>query len=142
MSTTVAAPWSAEEQPPSTAFLIEKYLLVRDKKEALDKQHKEALKPYNEMLERLENMLLERLNAAGTDNTAVRGVGTAYKSTRTSVTCNAWSQTLDYIIEKEAWELLEARVNKTAALAIMEETKAPIPGVVVRQELTVNVRRA
>ena len=120
---------------------IELYIAVRDRKRDMEAAHKEALKPLDTALERLELTLLAQLDEAGVERVGSK-LGTAYKITRTSATVSHWSETLAYIQEHEAWELLEARVNKTAALAIMEETKEPIPGVTVRREHTVNVRRA
>ncbi len=121
--------------------IIEKYIALRDKKDAIKKQHTEQLKPYNEVMYAMEMALLDRLNQRGADSTKTK-VGTAYISTDTSVTCHAWSQTFDFIQKHEHWELLEARVNKTAALEIMNETGKEIPGVAVRRDQKVNIRRS
>ena len=43
------------------------------------------------------------------------------KTTKTSVTVNRWSDTLDWIQKNERWELLEARVNKTMTLETLKE---------------------
>ena len=51
-----------------------------------------------------------------------------------------WPETLRYIREREAWDLLEARVSKTAAAVVVEETGAPIPGVETTSEIRVNVQ--
>jgi len=125
----------------TTSDMIEKYIKLRDKKEEIQKLHTKQLEPYNAMMNLLEGQLLAQLNAAGLDS--MRGdAGTAYRSTHTSVTVKDWKETFDFIRSKELWELLEARVSKTAAMTVMEETKLPIPGVQVRQTVTVRVQRS
>jgi len=121
--------------------MIRNYVRVRDKKEALEKAHKEQLKPFREMLSRIEGYLLEALNQAKL-NSMNSVHGTAYKTLRTSTKVVDWPATLTFIRENEAWDLLEARVSKLAAQALIEDTKLPIPGVESTSELVVNVRRA
>jgi hypothetical protein len=89
----------------------------------------------------LEGWMLEAMNQAGLKS--MKSVhGTAYKSLRTSTKVVDWTEALRYIRENEAWDLLEARVSKSAAAVVVEETGAPIPGVETTSEITVNVRRA
>lgn len=143
MSTTV----TTVEPPPKTLpamtpeRAIENYLKLREKRDAIKDAHKDQLKPYNEVLTQLEGYLLGVLNTAGVQNMKSK-TGTVYKSVDTSVTCNAWSKTLDWIREHEAWEMLEARVSKTAVMAHQEEVGEIPPGVSVRQEIKVHVRKA
>jgi hypothetical protein len=68
--------------------------------------------------------------------------GTAYRTVRTSAKVIDWVQTLTYIREHNAWDLLEARVSKLAAQELIKETKLPIPGVETSSEVCINVRRA
>jgi len=123
----------------TVAQMTEKFLQLRRKKQALQDQHKAVLAPYNELLARLGNLILAELNAAGV-NSMASAEGTVYKSVETSVTVKNWAETLTYIQENEAWDLLEARVAKTAAVTIMQETQAPIPGVNVNQQIVLRVR--
>lgn len=128
-------------QELTVAQMIEKYIALRDKIDKIKEVHKKQLEPFNQMRERLDGMLLESLNQAGLDS--MRGdAGTAFKSTETSVTVKDWPATFKFIQEKNLWDLLEARVNKTAALTTIEETHKPIPGVQVTQAQVVRVRRS
>lgn len=138
MSTTVA---SGPATQMTTGQMIEKYIALRDKKQEIEDTHKRQLKPYTEALSMLENLLLDQLNTEGIDSLK-GGSGTAYRTTHISITVNRWSETLEFIRKNDAWELLEARVSKTAAQAFMEETKSPVPGTVVSQVVKVNVRRS
>jgi hypothetical protein len=122
-------------------IMVQKYVRLRDKVAGIKKRHQEELAPFNLAMDTLEGHLLGVLNKEKAENIKVPA-GTFYRSTRTSVTVSEWSKTLNYIRQQELWELLEARVNKTAAEAIMDETKQPIPGVNVSRETTVQIRRA
>ena len=128
--------------PPMTPDrAIDLFIRLRAKKEALVERHKEELRPFTEALAALETTLLGILDSAGLQNMK-SDAGTAYKRIETSVTVDNWQATLDWIVANEAWEFLEARVNKTATKDLMEEKGEPPPGVVVRQEARVGVRKA
>jgi hypothetical protein len=119
--------------------MIEKYLELRRAVDTIKEKHKVELAPYVEVMTQLENELLSHLNQAGVDSTK-SSKGTAYKSTATSVTVADWPKTLAYIREHELWDLLEARVAKSAAVEIIEETKRAIPGVQISQAVVLRVR--
>ena len=121
------------------AKMIENYLALRNKVSKIEERHKTELMPYAKMREQLENLLLAHLNDTGTDS-AKCAAGTAFKSTATSVTVKDWPATLTYIKDNNLWDLLEARVNKTAAVEIIEEIKKPIPGVQIARATVLRVR--
>ena len=121
------------------AEMIEKYLLLRTKVAAIEQRHKDELAPFTAVREQLENLLLAHLNDSGTDSTKCKE-GTAYKSTATSVTVKDWASTLAYIRQHELWDLLEARVSKTAVVETIEERKAMIPGVQISRATVLRVR--
>lgn len=118
-----------------------KYLALRRRVAEIKERHSAELAPYALVMGSLENWMLSDLNDAGVKSMRT-DAGTVYTSTRTSAKVVAWSKTLDYIREHEAWELLEARVNKTAAEAVIQETGEPIPGVEVSRDTSLNVRSA
>jgi hypothetical protein len=120
--------------------LVEKLLALRAKIEEIKKRHKEELVKYNEAESYLENRLMAVLNENSSRQMRV-DAGTFYTAKHISARVNAWSETLDYIRENDAWELLEARVNKTAVQALMEETNAEIPGVNVTTTYVLHVRK-
>lgn len=129
--------------PPGMTLdkMVEKYVVLRDQLAAVKKVQVEANKPFVAAMDRLEGWMLAALQAGGVTSMKAEH-GTFFQTTRTSATVTEWSKTLEYIQEKEAWELLEARVNKTAVEAILTETNQPIPGVKVTRETVLNVRRA
>jgi hypothetical protein len=121
------------------ADMIEKYLQLRNKVNKIEAKHKEELAPYTKVREQLENLLLAHLNDTGTDSAKCKA-GTAFKSTATSVTVKDWTATLTYIKDNNLWDLLEARVSKTATVEIIEETKKPVPGVQISRATVLRVR--
>jgi hypothetical protein len=121
--------------------LIESYVKLRDKKKEVEDRHKLELAPFKSTMDQLEAWLLEALNAAGLKSMSSPH-GTAFRATRTHAVVREWQATLDYIRSNQAWDLLEARVSKNAALAIISETNLPIPGVETSFEVVCNVRRA
>ncbi len=121
--------------------MINKYVKLRDKVKEIKARHTDELRPFGEAMTMLEGWMLEAMNEAGLKSMKSPH-GTAYKSLQTSTKVIDWPETLRYIREREAWDLLEARVSKTAAAVVVEETGAPIPGVETTSEIRVNVRRA
>lgn len=119
--------------------LIEKYIKLRNRVAEIKDRHTEELRPFTTVMQQIENTLLQHL--ADTNLNAVKGdAGTAYQQVATSVTVADWAQTLSYVREHDAWDLLEARVAKQAALTMIEESQSPIPGVKISQVLVLRVR--
>ena len=123
------------------AEMIEKYIQLRNKVADIKAKHVKELEPYGAVMLRLEGELLKHLNTNKLDSVKA-DTGTAYKQGATSVAVQDWQAALRYIQDHEAWDLLEARVAKTAALAVIEETKKPIPGVQISQAVVLRVRAA
>ena len=121
--------------------MIESYLKLRRKMGEIEDRHKDELRPFQELKEQLETELLRYLNTSGLDSTKCEA-GTAYRATSTSVSVKDWTKTLAFIQEHELWDLLEARVGKTAAVELTDERKAPIPGVEISQATVLRVRAA
>ena len=117
------------------------YVALRDKKAAIEKENLERVAPYTAMLRRIEGYMLEVLNTAGADSIKTPH-GTVYKSMRTSATVSDRQAFLDFVLATKLYELLESRVSKLAAQAIIAETQKDIPGVETSSELVINVRRA
>lgn len=142
MSATVETPGPPVRPASYTAdVMCDKAVQLRDKVAEIKKRHAVELSKYNLAIDTLEGWMMGFLNDSGANSMKTES-GTFFKTMRTSVVCNDWPATLEFIQQNEAWDLLEARVSKTAATAIVEETKAPIPGVAFNQEAILNVRRA
>jgi hypothetical protein len=138
-------------------MMVEKYILLRDRVAEIKKEHAVALSPYTQAMAFLEVKLLEVLHTNRVEQFRALS-GTVFKSKRTSAKVTDWQETLAFIRDKEAWDLLEARVSKLAVEAVLADLEAQaqlrrqagevvspedllIPGVAVTQEDTVNVRK-
>jgi hypothetical protein len=120
--------------------MADRYVKLRDKIAEIKKVQAEELGKYTSLLDTLGNCMLDRLNQAGVESMRTKA-GTLFKTVRTSCRVEDWALTLAFIREHEAFDLLEARVSKTAAVAIIEDTQQPVPGVAITQEIVLNVRR-
>lgn len=116
-------------------------ITLRDKIDALKKLHKEQLAPLNDQMSKLEAFLQMELNKQGVTSFAAKGVGTAYLQNVTSVTTEDWQSTLDWIKASNLWEFLEKRVSKTVVQDYMESQGEVPPGINVRTEVEVRIRR-
>lgn len=122
------------------AELITGYLQLRDKKREMERLHKEALAPFNETLSKIEMALAQAMEETGLDNLPGGG-GTAYRSTRTSVTVDNWDAFMMWVMEHGHWHLLERRASKTAVEEVLAETDELPPGISMTREYVVQVRK-
>lgn len=121
--------------------VIKAYVKTRDTIDAIKKQHTEALRPYYEKLEKLEGWLQKTMNAMNV--TALKGEsGTAFTKTEVSAKVDEWEATLAYILANNRYELLEKRVSKSVVMEHIETFGTDVPGVSVKRETVVQVRRS
>jgi hypothetical protein len=93
--------------------VIGAYITLRDYIEAEDKAHKERLQTRRDQLEKLNQLLLQNLNASGQDNAKTKA-GTAYRKAWTSATIRDKDAFRRHVIGTEDWDLIDWRANKTA----------------------------
>lgn len=127
------------------AQLIEKHqefkaLLAREG-EAFDAR----MKPYVEGMKMLENVLLERLNERGAENTKT-DAGTAYKSTLMNTKVVARDEILKFCVDNWSTvgsDMLSVNVTKDAVKQFIEANGGmPPPGVEVSFFTRVNIRKS
>ena len=121
--------------------LLQMFIKLRDRRE----QRKAAFNADDatdkDKQSRIEVEFLRRFNERGTDNTSSREHGTAYRSTRSSVTIADWDIFLTHVKKNEAWELLEHRANKKNAQEYTEVHGEIVPGTKYSETQVVNFRR-
>lgn len=120
---------------------IAKYIQLRDLKASEEAAHKERLKPLNEAMSKLEAFLLQRLNEAGSDSIKSKA-GTAYKSTRTSVTIADKDVFVDFARRNGLDHLLDIRASKTGVEEYFKTEEVLPPGINRTAEIVVNVRKS
>lgn len=121
--------------------LIEKYIAIRDKKAEIVADHKAKIAKLDEVLGKVEAVLLSQLNESGMESARCKS-GTVYKSHRTSATVADWDYVLDFIQNNDLWNMLERRVSKQAVEQYKEEHGDLPPGINWREEVVVNIRRS
>lgn len=121
--------------------LIENYIKLRNKMNEIKAKHEAELEPFASTMRQIEAELLTHLNENELDNIKAEA-GTAYKQVMTSCSVEDWGQALGYVRKHDAWDLLEARIAKRAALTTIEETGEPIPGLKISQAIVLRVRSA
>lgn len=124
-----------------TAELIGKYIALRDRVGEREKQHKEELAPMKEMLTRIEAVLQQRLDAEGANSVNTPN-GTAFKTSKTSVTVADKDSFMEWLRSQGRFDMLDVRPNKTAVVAYREEMNDLPPGLNWREEVVVQVRRS
>ena len=122
------------------AELVHYYIRLRDKRAELDKAHKAKMAKLKAGMDEVENHLQQYFNDAGADSVKTPH-GTAYRSTRTSVRVVDQGAFRQFLEEQHAWDMLDARANKTAIETYLEQQGELPPGVSVNRIRHVNVKR-
>jgi hypothetical protein len=119
---------------------IEQFVAVRDKIKEIEERHKEELAPLVETRNLLTTWLQDFLEASGAESVKTKQ-GTAYASVRYTASLPDPQAFMDYVIENQAFDLMDRKANSTAIREFIETHKAPPPGVNLNAVRTVGVRR-
>jgi hypothetical protein len=121
--------------------LVEKYIQLRDKKAQYKAEYDAKVSTIEELLNKIEGKFLQVFEQSGMDSVKTEA-GTAYKSTRISVTTGDKDAFMEFVRTNDEWPLLEVRPSKSA----VEEYRAAHddlpPGINWRAEQVVNIRRS
>jgi hypothetical protein len=120
---------------------VNDYVALRDKIAKLDKAHKEVMAPLRVELDEKNDSLLAQLTAVGADSVRTES-GTVYRVTKRSATIADVSAFWEYVQTTQEWDLLDRRVNLTAATEYVASHNQPPPGVNYSSHYEVGVRRA
>ena len=121
--------------------IVARYIAIRDKIDELKKEHAEQLRPYQEALEKLDGVFMDKFNADGVKSLRTNS-GTAYTENVVSVTIADWPTFFEYIQQNQLWDLLGHYASKTNVKAFREERDDLPPGINWKEVATVKVRRA
>src|SRR5262245_267150 len=108
--------------------MIDSYIKLRDKKEALYEQHKAEMKKYNDALDELSGYLRghlksQKLNAISCD------AGTAFIQRSRSATVADTATFREFVIANSNFDLADFRPKKDAVESYIEEHREGVPGV-------------
>jgi len=120
--------------------VIGTYLKLRGEKEAMEAETKKKVKEIKEQLVKLEAYLKERADETGVDSFKT-AKGTAFLTTTDFAQVGDWDALLEFVKERDAYDLLEKRVSKTAVRGYIEADKSVPSGVNYGTRIDVNVRK-
>jgi hypothetical protein len=120
--------------------IVAAYLKLRNKKKAVEAAAEEEVRTIKEKMTKLEAWLLEQANAQGV--TSFKTVhGTAFVTTTDYANVADWDAVLGFIKSKQAFDMLERRVSKTAVRSYLDAHGEVPAGVNYGTRLEVNVRK-
>jgi phage host-nuclease inhibitor protein Gam len=117
------------------------YIKMRDRKAELKAEFDAKVAPLNEKMDKLEAKLLDVFNQTGMDSVKTE-FGTAYATTRVTASVADKEIFMAHIKAHDDWGLLEVRASKTAIDQYRSVHDDIPPGVSMREERVVNVRRS
>ena len=121
--------------------IVERYVALRDQKSALKSEYEKRVALIDDALEKIEMHLLGYMQKNGLESTQTKA-GTAYKAKRTFASVADWDLFLGDVIRHERWNMLERRCATTAIEECRTVHPDLPPGIIGREEITVNVRRS
>lgn len=117
------------------------YIKMRDKKAQMKAEFEASVAPLTEKMDKLEAKLLDVFNKTGMDSVKTE-FGTAYTTTRVTASVADKEAFMNYVKDHEEWSLLEVRAAKTAVEQFRSIHDDIPPGISMREERVVNVRRS
>lgn len=120
--------------------VIEGYMKLRLKKEALEAKVKDELSTISQQMDKLETWLQQQAEAQGVTSFKTPH-GTAFLQTVDFANVADWDATLNFIRTNDAYDMLERRVSKSAVRAYIDEHKQVPPGINYGTRINVNVRK-
>ena len=121
--------------------LVAMYIQLRDKKAEYKAEYEVKVAKIEENLGKIEAKLLQVFEESGMDSVKTEA-GTAYKSTRVSVTTGDKDAFMEFVRTNDEWPLLEVRPSKSAVEQYREQHDDLPPGINWRAEQVVNIRRS
>jgi hypothetical protein len=127
----------------NTEEIVNAYIAVRDKRQAILKEYEEKDAELKADLDKLEQLLLTTCNEINADSLKTKN-GLVMRKINERYFCSDWSNFYDFVRENDAVELLERRIHQGNFRQFMSEHKGEglPPGVNVSREYGVIVRKA
>lgn len=119
--------------------VVQRYIQLRDEKDAIQKRHKEELATVNSNMEKLEAWLQKHLQDGGLQSLK-SALGTAFLKDVSSATVEDREAFFAFALDGHL-ELLDARCSKTVVDDFVEANGSPPPGVKYNKTQVVQVRR-
>ena len=130
------------DDKPSVDKLVSVFIKIRDARDAERREWEAREAEYNEQLDLINAELLEICKDANATSIKTKH-GTAIRTVKTRYWTNDWEQFYKFMIENNAPELLEKRIQQTHMKEFLEENPDVLPaGLNVDSQYTITVRRS
>lgn len=120
---------------------VDKYVQIRDKKNALEEEHKKALAPFNAALEKISDVLMQFLSQNNVDNMKT-GAGTASVLDKWTATVEDGAVFRDWLIANGQLDMADVKANVNNVRAYLTANGVLPPGVKLSNFRKIGVRRA
>ena len=129
------------DQPTDFNRLVEKRIRFRDKLAELNKLHKENLKPFQELAEKLDNVLIAHMDSQSITSMKTEA-GTIYPVERWTASAEDAEAFQAHVLERREYELMDVKPNVTACRDYLADHGMLPPGVKTSVFRTLGLRRA
>jgi len=119
---------------------IRALIQLKDYIKQKDDEHEESLKSYKEKRDKLERLILGHLLENNAKNVST-DCGTASVLHRKSASLEDPAAFMNYVIENQAWDLIDRKANAKAVEDFIHSNNSPPPGVKFSDMLTLGLRR-
>lgn len=109
-----------------TEELVEAYIAIRDRKEALYREYQDNVKKLDNDLRLVSDALLEVCNSTNADSIRTKS-GTVVKSIKSNYWTNDWESFYQFMQEHNAFNLLEKRIHQGNTKLFLEENPDLLP---------------
>jgi len=121
--------------------LISRYITLRDKMQAADKEYAEWRKlHFDSPMKEIEDHFTNLFEETGADNMKTKS-GTVYRKLNSSVTTADGAALREYVIAGQLWELVDWRPNKTQVVDLIKAGKEPPPGINYSTHMSIHIQR-
>ena len=120
--------------------VVAAYIKLRLKKEQMEAEVKAETKKIVEKMDKFEAWLKEQADAQGVTSFKTKH-GTAFLKTTDYANVENWDAALAFVLENNAFDLLNKAVSKVAVRGYIEANKAVPPGVNYGTKIEVEVRK-
>lgn len=121
--------------------MVTAYIQLRDKKSEIRAAADSKLAKIDEVMGEIEATLLAQFDEQGLDSVRTP-IGTAYKQTKTMSSIGDWDSFIEAVIATGNTQLIERRCGQKACAEYLAVNGEPPPGINVRSEIVINVRRS
>jgi len=121
--------------------LVEAYIKLRDRRAQRKAAFENDDAGDKDKQEKIEGIIMRRFQERGITSVGSAS-GTAYRQMRRTVSVASWGDFLPWVIENQAWDFLVKKATPSVVETFREENNDIPPGLNMREEYVINVKRS